>query len=216
MAYRFGDFVLDTDARTLARGQRHIALSPKAFVLLSSLIEKRPAAVSHAELNDLLWPDTFVSQTSLPRVITELRKALDDERSAPRYLRTVHGFGYSFLADTVTVERHGPVPQPPGPLLMWGGNSFPLREGSTVIGRSTECEIHVPSERASKRHARVTVSGGVVTVEDLSSRNGTLVNGARITAPVRLRDGDQIGVGPAVFLLMDADPSTTTKGDTEA
>ncbi len=213
MGYRFGDFVLDNDARTLTRGQRSIALTPKAFVLLSTLIERRPQALSHAELNDLLWPDTFVSQTSLPRVITELRKALDDNRGTPRFLRTVHGFGYAFLSE-VSAVGSGVGARHHGPTLVWGGNTFDLREGVTLIGRSTECAIHVPSGRASKRHARIEVSGGEVIVEDLNSRNGTLVNGERLTAPARVRDGDSITVGPAVFLLLAGDPSTTTRGDT--
>jgi DNA-binding winged helix-turn-helix (wHTH) protein len=214
VVYRFDDFTLDTDARTLRRGKLPIALTPKAFVLLMTLVEKRPQALSHAELTDLLWPNTFVSQTSLPRVVTELRKALDDERGAPRYLRTVHGFGYSFLPEVTAVGRRVSGPRHVGPMLVWGGNTFPLREGTNLIGRSTECDIHVPSARASKRHARIQISGAEIVVEDLGSHNGTLVNGKKLGAPRRIADGDTIAVGPALFVLHAGDTETTTKGDT--
>lgn len=214
MVYAFDDFTLDTDARTLRRGKLPIALTPKAFLLLMTLVEKRPKALSHAELTDLLWPNTFVSQTSLPRVVTELRKVLDDERGAPRYLRTVHGFGYSFLAEVALVEGRARGPRHVGPVLVWGSNTFPLREGTNLIGRSTECDIHVPSARASKHHARIQVTGGEIVVDDVGSRNGTLVNGEKLHAPRRIGDGDTIAVGPALFILHAGDTETTTKGDT--
>jgi DNA-binding NtrC family response regulator/pSer/pThr/pTyr-binding forkhead associated (FHA) protein len=77
-----------------------------------------------------------------------------------------------------------------------------LPDGCRVtFGRSRSSTVHVDSDRVSRTHTRVWRSGDTVVVEDLGSRNGTRVNGSRITAPVRLSSGDEIAIGPATALL---------------
>lgn len=67
-----------------------------------------------------------------------------------------------------------------------------------VIGRSQDCDLTIPSSRVSRRHAQVVWKGARPYLEDLGSQNGTLVNGAPVQSH-RLRDGDEILVGP--FLI---------------
>lgn len=71
---------------------------------------------------------------------------------------------------------------------------YPLRPGSQSIGRMPGNDIQPEDPTISKKHALVTVGDGGVTVEDLNSTNGTLVNGKKITR-CALHDGDIIEVG---------------------
>ena len=95
----FGDFELDRLARQLRRGAVIVHLEPKAFELLSLLIDRRPEAISKGHIKDRLWPDTFVSESSLTGLVGQIRQALGDDPKRPRFLRTVHGFGYAFSGE---------------------------------------------------------------------------------------------------------------------
>ena len=99
MRLRFGEFELDGEARELRRAGRHIEIRPKVLELLEALVRVRPRAVARTELSDRLWPGTAVAYTSLPGVVAELRQALGDDPAKPRFVRTVRGFGYAFVAD---------------------------------------------------------------------------------------------------------------------
>jgi len=96
MRVRFGTFVIDSETRELLRQDACVPLSPKAFDLLALLIARRPHAVSKADIRKHLWPETFVSESSLPSLVSEIRDAIADHRRKPGLLRTVHGFGYAF------------------------------------------------------------------------------------------------------------------------
>ena len=95
--YRFGEFVLDSETRQLLRACEPCHVSPKAFHLLEVLVSSRPRVWSKRELQDLLWPDTTVVEANLPNLIAEVRTALGDDPKHPRYVRTVHRYGYGFL-----------------------------------------------------------------------------------------------------------------------
>jgi DNA-binding winged helix-turn-helix (wHTH) protein/Flp pilus assembly protein TadD len=96
MQVSFGDFVLDLDAREVRRGSAPIRLSPKAFQLLDILVTNRPKALSKAELQNRLWPSTFVVEKNLANLIGEIREALGEDAANPRFIRTVPRFGYAF------------------------------------------------------------------------------------------------------------------------
>ena len=87
----------------LFRGTGEVRLSPKAFELLTLLVEARPRALSKTELLERVWPGVFVSEDSLAKVVTEIRQALGDRKRPPRIVRTVHRYGYAFAAE---VEEH--------------------------------------------------------------------------------------------------------------
>src|SRR5258708_36824841 len=98
MKIRFGDCRLDTESRQLWRSESTIPVSPKAFDLLQLLVARRPGAISKSELHERIWPGTFVSDDSLSRLIVEVREATGDDARRPRFVRTLHGFGYAFSA----------------------------------------------------------------------------------------------------------------------
>ena len=202
MSVRFGGFAFDESSRELTSDGRRVALSPKAFELLALLVRERPRALTKAELRDRLWPDTFVGETSLPRVVGEVRRALGDPTGEGRVVRTVQRFGYAFVAEVSEDGRSarcGAVagPAETGCALMWGERLVPLLPGENVVGREPGCALRIPSDLVSRRHARIVVSGEGATLMDLGSKNGTLLGGRRIEREIELRDGDEIGIGSA-------------------
>jgi len=212
MRVRFGECVFDSEARELTRQGGAVSLSPKAFQLLSLLLERRPRAVSRAELHDLIWPRAFVAYTSLPRLVTEVRHALADRSRRPRFVRTVHGFGYAFTAEEV---QEVPVPAlgTPSPCsLLWGKRKIRLAEGETLIGRGPDCGVQIDSDLVSRHHARIRITRGKATLEDCQSKNGSYVGGKRVEGAVTLGDGDSIKMGKAilVFLAGGDRPSDST------
>ena len=79
------------------------------------------------------------------------------------------------------------------------GTKHVLEQGSNVLGRGTEADVRLPDTGVSRKHADVQLHGGIVTVEDLGSTNGTLVNGRRV-ARQDLADGDVIRIGHSVLV----------------
>jgi len=161
-------------------------------------LERRPQAVARAQLQDRLWPKTFVADTSLRRVIAEIRAALGDDERRPRFIRTVRGFGYAFCG-TAEEEGAGPAAAASAAAcrLEWDKREIPLREGENILGRVDDAVAWIDSPRVSRRHARIVVSGGRATIEDLGSKNGTSVSGRRIDHPTVLASGDEIALGQA-------------------
>ena len=94
--WAFGEFILDLETRELLRAGEPVSLSPKAFQLLGILVQSRPKATSKAELQDRLWPRTFVVEKNLTNLVGEIRGAVGDDAGHPRFIRTVARFGYAF------------------------------------------------------------------------------------------------------------------------
>jgi len=208
----FGDCVFDGEARALTRAGQPRDLSPKAVELLRALVEARPQAFSKRELHDLLWPEAFVSDTSLAQVVTELRKALGDDPRDPRYVRTIHRFGYAFCGEAREIDiSPEPKPTPSGCTLLAGAREVPLQEGENLLGRTAESVLRFTADSASRRHARIVVTTGQAVLEDLGSKNGTFLNGRRLQGGVALADGDEITIGRTVLVFSAAAPPGTTR-----
>jgi len=92
------------------------------------------------------------------------------------------------------------------------GREFPLTDAPLILGRSDKCAVYIADARASRKHAQIEWDGETSTLSDLASANGTLLNGRRITAPEKLRDGDEVAVASAVFTFRDPD-STLRAGN---
>ncbi len=108
-------------------------------------------------------------------------------------------------SDLGAEKRAGAAPRskplsPPALLTIQStGKQIRLR-GVTTIGRASDCEIVIRAADVSKHHCRLVVSEGLVLAEDLSSANGTFVNGRPIQE-VRLQDGDRLRVGACEFTV---------------
>jgi DNA-binding winged helix-turn-helix (wHTH) protein len=208
----FGDFVLDPETRELCRGGDPISLSPKAYQLLEILVANRPKALSKITLQEHLWPDAFVVDKNLVNLIAEVRKALGDDPTHPRYVRTVHRFGYAFREGpgattgiSVTVRQKEIRFR-----LIWAEGRAALSEGEHVLGRDPELELFLDAPGVSRRHALISIVGEEATLEDLGSKNGTFVADRRLDSRTRLVDGDVIRVA-SVQLTFSA---VRTRGST--
>ena len=209
MTYRFDHFALDTDTRRLLRDGEELHLSPKAFDLLRLLIEGRARALARTDLHEALWPETHVEDTNLAGLVAEIRRALGDSSDNPRFVRTMHRFGYWFIAST----NDTPPQEPSRQIrywLIWESRQLPLFDGINVVGRAQDASVWLEAQGVSRYHARIRLDGGNAVIEDLSSKNGTFVNGERLAGPYALRDGDQIRVGAIVMVFRIPPPAEAT------
>lgn len=191
VSHTFGAFVFDPGARLLTRSGEPVHLTSKATALLELLASRRPEAVTKRQIHEALWPDTFVSDVSVTTLIFELRTALGETARQPRFIRTVHGFGYAFQSGQGPLEtdvRDTPF------CVIYDGREVNLQAGENLLGRSRDCRVRLDSTRVSRHHARITVDGEAALIEDCGSRNGTWVSGVKTDGRVRLKDGDDIGV----------------------
>jgi DNA-binding winged helix-turn-helix (wHTH) protein len=215
MRVRFGTFVLDLESRELLRGGDRVPLSPKAFDLLNILVVNRPKAMSKSDLLEQLWPATFVVEKNLANLIGEIRDAIGDDPANPQFIRTVHRFGYAFR-ETHPSAQAGRTASRGGNItfhVKWVEGRVTLGEGEHVLGRDPDVEIFLNSPGVSRRHALIKISAGRATIEDLGSKNGTLVGGQRVDGSRSLCDGDTIGVGSVKLTLrvLQAPGSTETE-----
>jgi DNA-binding winged helix-turn-helix (wHTH) protein len=215
----FGEFALDSATRQLLRGGKSRLLEPKAFELLELLVSRRPAAVPKTEIRDQLWPDTFVSESSLTGLVAQIRHALEDDSRRPRFVRTVYGFGYAFLAlaeeETPQAPRRSSRQTVPArAVVLWEDRSFPLDEGENVLGRDEGLAVTLRWSRVSRRHARIVVTGGRAILEDLGSKNGTFLHGQRLTQPASLDDGDTFRLGGLLLVFRNSSGAASTGTET--
>jgi len=96
--FSFGPFLLDRTARVLLRDDRPVVITAKIFESLVMLVENRGRVVAKNEFLATLWPDTMVEEANLVQTISTLRKVLDDTPKQHRYIATIPGRGYSFVA----------------------------------------------------------------------------------------------------------------------
>lgn len=207
---RFGAFTLDLHARQLCGASGDVPLSPKAFALLAYLVEQRPRVVPKEELLDRVWAGVFVEEQNVKNLVSEIRAALADPAAGPRFIRTVFGVGYAFCGEASEDggTAGGPVVSA---YLVAHTTVHRVYAGDNLLGRDSDCAIVIDASGVSRHHARITASAAGVTVEDLGSKNGTWVNGARLDSRAMLADGDELRVGivtMTVRLAAQRDTST--------
>jgi DNA-binding winged helix-turn-helix (wHTH) protein len=211
---QFDDLRFDDDTRQLWLRGEEVRLSPKAFDLLALLIARRPRAVSKADIRGHLWPGTFVSDSSLPSLVSEIRDAIDDHRRKPGLVRTVHRFGYAFQTESAPMpQQAASETSGPNAWLLGRTAEVALLPGENVLGREGEGIILVKSSTVSRRHTRIVIDAKGAMIEDLQSKNGTFVNDRRVTGPTPVAEGDQVRIGSLLFTfrLSQATQSTETQ-----
>jgi DNA-binding winged helix-turn-helix (wHTH) protein/Tol biopolymer transport system component len=122
---RFGPFRFDTVNRLLLRESNEIALPPRVLTLLECLLDRPGHVISRQELIELVWRDSFVTDTSLAEAISALRQALGDDPQRPAYLQTMHRRGYRFVAEV--------LPEPPPGEAASAGPSRPDEDRPTIL-----------------------------------------------------------------------------------
>src|SRR5947208_2510202 len=125
---KFDQFTIDPERRRLLRAGEPVPLTPKTFDTLLTLVRERGRVVEKSELMQLLWPDTAVEENNLSQQISAARKALGERADEGRFIRTVPGRGYRFVAEVVVTPSvsegaggvGGATPLRPGPSLTLG------------------------------------------------------------------------------------------------
>ncbi len=212
MRIQFGAFTFDDRTGQLERNHQAVPLPGTASEVLRVLLEERPRLVTKEELLRRVWHGMAVEDANLSVAIAKLRVALSDDAQRPRFIRTFHRKGYAFVAEAA--ETGPPAGGRGGGdasvfVLEWGTRRFVLDEGENLVGRNpARCTICIDEPRVSGRHARIVVSGGVATIEDLESTNQTFVGGVRVTSPRPLANGDVIRLGGPKVTVRRTDVAT--------
>lgn len=109
----FGPFRLHRHTRQLRRGPAAVPLGGRAIDLLCALAARPGEVLSHAELEQAVWPGCLVDDSCLRVHVRALRRALDDEAGAARYIANVPGRGYSFVAPVLALPEEAlPASEP--------------------------------------------------------------------------------------------------------
>ena len=104
-SYDFGAFRLDVGERQLLRKGVSLPLTPKAFEVLTVLVERAGHLVEKGELLGLVWADTFVEEVNIARIVHTLRRVLGEDRNTHMFIETVAKRGYRFVAEVTKIDH---------------------------------------------------------------------------------------------------------------
>jgi DNA-binding winged helix-turn-helix (wHTH) protein len=228
-SFRFGEFELDVAAYTLRRAGQRIKLEKIPMEVLALLAQKAGILVNRTEIQAALWgSDVFVDQdAAINTAIRKIRRALGDDAEHPRFVETVVGKGYRFIASLETHDANmrlkdgrvdgGGVSSDLRHhyLVTRGKRQFVLDREENVLGRDPEATVYIDHPSVSRRHARISIHSARAVLQDLKSRNGTFLDGRHIETPTEIRHGAIIGLGPITltFLVLPAAASTLPMSD---
>ena len=223
---RFAEFELDVAAYSLRRPGGPLRLEKLPMEILILLVQRAGTLVQRSEIQAMLWgADVYVEHDSaINTAVRKIRRALGDDAEAPRFVETVVGKGYRFIAPveskagarTRSTASHGTLSSAqwrrifPSYRVARGKQEFVLEAGETVFGRDPTVGVYVDHPSVSRRHACISIGSEGAVLEDLKSRNGTFVNGRRINGPARVDHGAVIGLGPITLtFIVEAAPVST-------
>ncbi|HUF64814.1 MAG TPA: alpha/beta fold hydrolase [Gemmatimonadaceae bacterium] len=115
LIYSFGEYELDTRLHELRRAGNRLHVEPQVFAVLAHLFAARDRVVQKEELLDTVWGHRYVAPTTLNSRIKAARRAVGDDGTAQRVIRTVHGRGFRVVAQVTEQDTAQPSPErPPG------------------------------------------------------------------------------------------------------
>jgi DNA-binding winged helix-turn-helix (wHTH) protein/tetratricopeptide (TPR) repeat protein len=170
-SYDFGRFRLNLSERRLSDEQTQISLTPKAFDVLSLLVQRAGHLVEKEELMSRIWPNSFVEEANVARIVHTLRKKLGDDGTGNRFIETVPTKGYRFIAGVETSKD--PITRDVFEKVVVESESTTLFDGQPEILATNE-----PSpETNSRRHYFVLAAIVILTVlvTGFWVSNGTLL-----------------------------------------
>jgi DNA-binding winged helix-turn-helix (wHTH) protein len=208
--FAFSEFELDVDEYALRRAGERIKLERIPMELLILLIRNAGALVDRKTIQASLWgAGVFVEHdAAINTAVRKVRQTLRDDAEKPRFVETVVGKGYRFIASLSPGQQ-------PGFLASYsvarGARQFVLEGGENLLGRDPGARVHIDHPSVSRRHARILIRSNQVILEDLESRNGTFLEGQPVEAPTEVRDGAIIGLGPITLTFLVASGAASTR-----
>jgi DNA-binding winged helix-turn-helix (wHTH) protein len=140
--YRFDAFTLDVTNRTLLRDGAPVALNARYFDALALLVREHGRLVGKQRFFDSVWGDTVVTDAALTQCIKDIRRQLGDDAGAPRFVRTVPGHGYCFIAEVVQdIDAQAVAPAPPSPAEGVPPSPEAARPGDTAATTATAAPV---------------------------------------------------------------------------
>ena len=131
---QFEEFRLDTSNECLWHQGKPIELPPKPFAVLRYLIEHPGRLITHDELLEALWPETYVQPQVLRTYMLDLRKALGDSAGQPRFIQTIPKRGYRFVANVTELKENAETKFDPSP----AGNPALAEARPRIVNREEE------------------------------------------------------------------------------
>src|SRR4030095_16510350 len=193
--YRFGEFQLDTVKRVLLHDNSPVQLPSRAFDVLLALVEHNQCVIDKNELMRLVWGDRVVEENNLTRHISTLRKALEESPNDHRYIVTLPGRGYSFVAPVETVVTWN-AQAIPSKQNVASGDALEIHNFDRLATGDSPREQKIVQARSSNRIwitvlVVILILGIIVSFKLINTRgNGEGVNTYRDWDIVRLtRDG---------------------------
>src|SRR5215813_3753718 len=133
-SYCFGPFRLDPSRQLLFKDDQKVALASRFVRALLLLVQNHGKDLEKSYLMDQLWPGIAVEESNLAVIISTLRKVLGETPEHHKYIITIPGKGYRFVA-TVTETGNHSFERSEKPLASSGGHQFgPKVKGITVVG----------------------------------------------------------------------------------
>lgn len=190
----FDGFEVDLLRRELRHRGRPVEIDPKPLSLLVYLVQNRDRAVSKEELLQQVWPDVVVSETALSSALKDLRRALGDDGTSQRIIRTHRRRGYRFVA----------LVHEPGSSLA-GGAVLPDRDSAPLVGRATELGALEAIAREAERHGPQVVlvrgEAGVGKTRLLYELQQALANTPFVVARGTCHEDDAVPYRPFIDAL---------------
>src|SRR5438105_11427296 len=156
-AVSFGPFRLLPAQRLLLEGDQPVRLGSRAFDILATLLERPGEPVAKDELMSRTWPKTFVDDANLKIQVSALRRVLGDGQGGNRYIATIPGRGYNFVAP-VRFEKSPQAPQP-ATIALATAHNLPLAV-TRMIGRE-EAVASLVSRLSRERLLTIVGPGGI-------------------------------------------------------
>ncbi len=150
--YSFGEFELSGAKRTLLKRGENVSLNSKTFDLLLILVENRGRVLSKDELLEKVWEGQFVEENNLSVQISALRKIFGEKKDEHKFIVTIQGKGYKFVAGETSIAAANQTPKTM--IKTFGG-------GEKIIGREAEiAEIKSVLRESNKCLLTLTGAGG--------------------------------------------------------
>jgi DNA-binding winged helix-turn-helix (wHTH) protein len=200
---QFDSFRLDTSNECLWHSGAQIALPPKPFAILRYLVENPGRLITHDELLDALWPETYVQPQVLRTYMLELRKVLGDDAGSPRFIQTVPKRGYSFVAAVV----EGAEARSSESLRSSIPNAIATPASPAIVDRDAEmCRLRALFELAAAGQRQVVFIAGGTGIGKTALLDAFLLD-AESLAPAMIGRGqcvEAIGRKEEYYAVMEA------------